>query len=90
MPRAASSRKASEAVGGQLVSPDGMLGLHGHSARSLSVTATASQQWCLASHSVIISPHLESRSEDWGAPDICVEGTTSSDPAADGAVSALK
>lgn len=90
MPRAASSRKASEALEGQLVSPDGMLGLQGHSARGLSVTASASQQWSLAGHSIIISPHLESRREDWGVPDICVEGTTSSDPAADGAVSALK
>lgn len=90
LPRAASSRKASEALEGQLVSPDRMLGLQGHSARSMSVTTAASQQWSLAGHSVISSPHLESRSEDWGAPDICVEGTTSSDSAADGAVSALK
>lgn len=31
LPRAASSRKAPETLEGQLVSPDRMLGLHGHS-----------------------------------------------------------
>lgn len=90
MLRAASSRKAYKNLEGQFVFRAGMLALHGHSARSLSITATTSQQWSLAGHFVIISSHLESRSKDWGAPDICVEGTTSYDPAVDGAMFVLK